>query len=466
MARRALIAAMAAALLLTGAPATATPAAPTIYSGQLGGARYQVEVPPRWNGTLLLWSHGAYAAEFPPGEAIDMSNHPATRQWLLDNGYALAASRYAQPFGWLAVESGLRDQRALLDWFTTHVGTPRRTVSWGASAGGLIATLLAERDPGRFAGVASLCGALGGTTSVFNSALDFGFALKTLLAPDLRLVDITDPAANTARIREVLDQAMASPEQRARLALAAGLADTPGWFTSRPPRPASVEAQIRHMYLYGYYTHAGYWGQARADLEQRAGGNPSWNTGVDYTALLANSSQRTLVEQSYRDAGLDLDTDLRALAAAPRIAPTPRAVAYTARNGTPRGHTPWPVITLHTTGDGSVAPEHASWYGGQVRDQAKLRQVWVDRGYHCTFTAAEEIATVRTLLDRMETGRWGEVTPQAMNGAAGTLGPEFHTVWDWNPEPGFHADTPRFTAYAGGTLARPGVRPTRPAPRR
>lgn len=461
---RRLLPAVLLAVAMLGAAAVPTQAASdvTVHSGQLAGARFRVEVPAGWNGTLLLYSHGAYSHEFPPGDEIALSNHWASREWLLDNGYALAAARYENHLGWLAVESGLRDQKAVLDWFETNVGKPRRTVSYGASAGGLVALLLAERNPRRFAGVAALCGATAGSLPVFNSALDMGFALKTLLAPGsgLDLVDIDDPATNVTKLREILDTAHESGDakQLARLSLAAALGDIPARFSARAVPPPTVVDQVRHQYLTMYYNHAGYFGVTRTDIEQRAGGNVSWNAGVDYGRLFANSSQRALAERAYAAAGLDLDADLRRLNAAPRIKPDVSAAAYLARNGVPAGRTPWPVITMHNTDDGSVPVEHAAWYAEQVARHGKpanLRQVSVDRGSHCSFTAAEEITTLRTLLSRVDSGRWPDTSPSTMNTAAATYGPDFQTVFDYDPSPGFHPHVPSFAPNPGGSLQRP-----------
>lgn len=461
---RRIVTALASALLIPGvaaAPAGAAPG-PDVYTGKIDGTRFRVEVPATWNGTLLLWSHGAYSREFPPGDEIALTNHPATRQWLLDQGYALAASRYREPYGWLAVESGLRDQRAVLDWFDDNVGRPERTVSWGASVGGLIATLIAERDPRRFHGVASLCGATAGGVATFNAMLDMNVALKELLAPDsaLELVDIADPAGNVALAREILDRAQwgGDPVQRARLALATSLADVTSRFTSRTAPPPTVEDQVLQQYLYAYHVHAGYWGTTRTEMEARAGGNPSWNTGVDYRRQLARSGQRALVEQAYREAGLDLGADLDRLNATPRIQADPRAVSHLARYGFPVGSTPWPVVTLHSTGDGTTPAEHPGWYADQVArhgDPGRLRQLWIDRGYHCAFTASEEIVTVRTLLDRIDTGQWGGTDPDRLNPAATSLGTAYQTVWDWDPEAGYHPDEPAFVAHQPDPAQRP-----------
>jgi dienelactone hydrolase len=56
----------------------------------------------------------------------------------------------------------LDDQIALLGWLGRHIGRPRRSISADTSMGGLIAVLLAERNPARFDAVASLYGATTG----------------------------------------------------------------------------------------------------------------------------------------------------------------------------------------------------------------------------------------------------------------------------------------------------------------
>lgn len=428
-----------------------------VRKGDIDGVPYLVEVPSHWNGTLLLWSHGAYSLEFPPPPDIALTNHPATKQWLLDNGYAVAASQFRVTQGWGVVESGLKDQIDLLNWFTTNVGKPRRTISTGSSAGGLVAVLLAERNPTRFAGVASLCGVLGGTTGHFNSALDANYAIKTLLAPSLDLVHIKDPQANTLNARIALGDALETPSGRARLALASALADIPGRYTSRAPAPATVAGQVEQQAFYNAFDRGAFWGLNRTDMEARAGGNPSWNTGIDYRKLFARSSQRALVKSAYSEAGLSLRADLARLNAGPRIKADPAAVRYMDRFGTPTGRTPWPVVTLHSTQDGNVPPENQRRYATQVRragNPANLKQLYVDRGNHCTFSASEEITALQTLLTRMNTHHWPSTRPGLLNKSAAKFAPDFQTVFDPDPEPGLHPTTPSFTLFHPGLYLR------------
>jgi hypothetical protein len=104
-----------------------------------GGAAWTAQVPPGWNGTLLLYSRGYAPA---PG---DPSLAPADwRQPLLDAGYALAASNYGSG-GWALAEA-VPAQRATIAAFTKAYGKPRRVIAWGQSMGGLVTTALAEQD--------------------------------------------------------------------------------------------------------------------------------------------------------------------------------------------------------------------------------------------------------------------------------------------------------------------------------
>src|SRR5436190_1006470 len=92
------IAALAAAQLAFAATSTS-------YSGTTSdGGSWVADVPSPWNGTLLLFSHG-----FGPPQAADAPD-AATKQALLDRGYALAGSSYDPAGSWWALGSALRDQ--------------------------------------------------------------------------------------------------------------------------------------------------------------------------------------------------------------------------------------------------------------------------------------------------------------------------------------------------------------------
>jgi hypothetical protein len=237
MSRRAV--SFAAVAGLAGSRLAARPAAAEsrLLTGALDGVEYKIEVPADWNGTLLLFSHGAVRPG-APNPAVHA--RPGTEAWLLDRGYALAGSAFARA-GWAgAVESALHDNLALLGHFAAVVGAPRRTIAWGLSLGGLHTALLAQQHPQRFDGALVLSGIGEGAVAFWNLRLDTPFVVKTLLpgATDLELVHLSDPAAAVARAGQVLAGAQETPAGRARLALAAAVGDVPGWFDPAAPPPA------------------------------------------------------------------------------------------------------------------------------------------------------------------------------------------------------------------------------------
>ena len=164
----------------------------------------------------------------------------------------------------------------------------------------------------------------------------------------------------------------------------------------------------------------------RQEAEEHAGGNMSWNTGVDYARMLARSSIRAEVEALYARAGVSLSGDLAALAAAPRISADPAAVRYMIRNISFTGRLTRPMLTIHTTGDALVPVQVEHAYADAVDDAHRsplLRQAYVHRGGHCTFTTGEMLAALRTLERRISSGRWSGTDPAALNRLAARLDP-------------------------------------------
>src|SRR5690349_2532011 len=421
----------------TGSPAgTASAASACGGSGSVGtvngkladGAAYLVQCPAgAWNGTLYLYSHG-YVAPGSANPAQDAGD-PVTAAWMLSHGYALAGSSYAAT-GW-AIAQALPDQISTLNTFGSLYGTPRTTVAWGHSLGGIITAGLIQDYPKRFDAALPMCGVLAGGVATWNTGLDAAFAFQQLIAPSVQVVNITNPGANLQAAEAAGSQAQQTPQGRARLALVSALADTPGWFTPLSPEPAATDyaAQEASQFQWGSQVTFPFVFAFRAELEARAGGNPSWNTGVNYFTDLAKSADFKEVVALYRAAGLSLTKDLLTLNSAPRVKASPNAEAYLIKNISFNGRISVPVLTMHTTGDGLVVPENEQAYRSAV-DQAGraslLRQVFVHRAGHCAFTPAETVTAVQTLENRLATGRWHVPAPAAMNAQAAALGPQFN----------------------------------------
>ncbi|MDG4857826.1 hypothetical protein P8605_06595 [Streptomyces sp. T-3] len=444
------------------AEAAAAPTERRSYTGEIDGAKYRVEVPQDWNGTLLLYSHGYYPAGWAP-DKIALTNSEEAEKRLLDQGFALAASDYKGTYGY-AVKDAVTDQVALQDWFVGKVGRPARTISVGQSMGGTVATLLGEQHPRRFDGVLAMCAEYDGN-GTWSTTLDMTYAIKTLLVPkadqDIDLVRPLDPEHSVKVLETAIDQALKSKQGRARLALAGALGNIPGWYSAHEAQPSGVEDRVRAQaqWLRNAYV-AGTGPLGRVDLERRAGGNPSYNIGVDYRRQLAGSAHKDLVGQAYRDAGLDradLSADVASLNSGDRIKPDPKAVDYMHRYTIARGTTPQPVVTLHNTQDGGAVSDQVRWYADQVRrngDPHNLRQLYVDRGSHCAFSAADEITALNTLLTKIDTSRWPSSNPRTLNRIVGRYQPELQQVLDLGT---FMKKImpPAFTHYTPARFPRP-----------
>ncbi len=160
-------------------PAAAT-TAPSHVEGVLpDGSAYVMDVPANWNGAVLLYSHG-YVPDGAPNPAQQRTQRRgpvgAARR-------RLRADRLVVPGDGLGAGAGPARPAGHAGRFRARFGSPRRTIAWGTSLGGMITTGLAERYGHRFAGTLAMCGLEQGGVANWNNTLDPLFALRTLLAP-------------------------------------------------------------------------------------------------------------------------------------------------------------------------------------------------------------------------------------------------------------------------------------------
>ncbi|MFA9430234.1 hypothetical protein [Egicoccus sp. AB-alg2] len=424
--RVALTAGIAVALALiplaVAAPASAQTASESGVAGVLpDGTRYGFIRPPDWNGTLLLDPDfmGFVGGSVPPTPT-------GANRWLLDAGYAIGGTSRLPTLD--RVQSSVAALLSAADLFTEEFGAPRRTVVTGSSLGGFTARAAVEAAPERVDGTVAFCGGGAGVVAGWNQKLDAAFVAKTLLADGddgLELVGIGNANAATAAWNALVEEAASTPEGRARLALAAAVGQMATFADPAMPQPEArdFDLQLEHQIAtFQLFVRP----SIRATIESVAGGNISWNHGVDYRQALARSGGRPLVDRVYRAAGLDLNADLDVLAEAPRVAADPDAVAWAEDNVAYTGDTGGrPVLTLHTAGDRSESTAFDDAYAQAFRAagaNALLRQAWVERAGHCSFTQAERLAAVLTLVERIETGRWAAAaSPSGLNDLAARL---------------------------------------------
>jgi hypothetical protein len=151
-----------------------------------------------------------------------------------------------------------------------------------------------------------------------------------------------------------------------------------------------------------------------------------------------SAADRQTVETLYRDAGLALKDDLRALDQAPRTAPVKSATAFV-RNLYPfDGRIAIPIMTTSSTGDPYVWSAIDSAYAADVRRAGRaelLRSAYVHSAGHCAFTEAERAASYQVLLERLDSGRWPDISPAAMNARAAAFNFGASRFWDYTPPP-------------------------------
>ncbi|MET8764158.1 alpha/beta hydrolase [Lentzea sp. NPDC004782] len=311
------------------------------------------------------------------------------------------------------------------------IGKPRRAIALGTSFGGMITGQLAGRGGRWLDGAVATCGLMGGGIDLHNYQLDGAHAIARLLlaGEQVKLVRFTDPAeaaATSNRMIAAVDQARTSPAGRARLALITALYQEPSWVPGQPkPAPGDIDAQAAGRYQ-NLRAILPFIVLGRYDMEQNAGGNPTWNKGVNYWRQLAESGRLAEVAHLYGIAGADLHADLDLLTRTANVTADPAALAWMLRTSTLTGRPDMPVLTLHTTDDGLVPAQHEEEYAEDVSDGGAaplLRQAYTEHAGHCAFTTAELVTAVLTMEKRIETRRWaGLADPRRLQARAESLG--------------------------------------------
>ena len=270
-----------------GAPADTTRATTTHRTGTLAdGATWIADVPSNWNGTLLLFSHG-----YGPTVAQDAPS-TASGQELLTEGYALAGSSYDPAGSWWALDSAERDQFATLDAFARTVARPTRTLSVGESMGGLVNAQIARDGAGRVDGAVGLCGLVAGGVDLDNYQLDAEYTLASLLLPGepVKLTGFTsaaDAAATATELTDAVTQAQTTAQGRARIALAAAYLNLSDWAPGQDaPATGDAAGQEAQQYAWLAQGELAFIENGRWSMEQSAGGNTSWNAGVDRKSVV------------------------------------------------------------------------------------------------------------------------------------------------------------------------------------
>jgi hypothetical protein len=166
----------------------------TVYQGIFEHAAFDIEVPPNWNGDLVMYAHG-YAGQ---GFVLSVDPPPfGLRAKLVGEGYAWAASSYYD--NGYDVRAGVLSTHDLADHFGDLVRRPHRTYLIGVSMGGHITGRSIEQYPHFYRGALPMCGVLGD-----NELFDF-FLDENLVAQDLAGVPAFPPPYLTGQVKQIED---------------------------------------------------------------------------------------------------------------------------------------------------------------------------------------------------------------------------------------------------------------------
>jgi len=347
----------------------------TRYWGMHNNAGYRIEVPANWNGELVLYAHG-YRGQ---GLELTVSN-PRIRGWLVDHGYAWAATSYST--NGYDVRQGVKDTHALGERFNGLVGRPLRTYITGHSMGGHITGVAIEQYPNAYAGAMPMCGVMG-DNELFDYFLDFNLVAQALAGVPAQFPFPADyQTAVVPAVKAALGPVYPYVLNAEGAKLAGVLQNISGG-----PRP-------------GFATSFAAWGNFLFTVGVTGG-----DIGVAPGNVQDNSDT---VYQIDTDPALSAD-ELALNAAVLRVAQDPQGRHPNGIANIPRisGRLPIPVISLHTIGDLFVPFSMEQLYARKVAAENSSHRL-VSRAYrdhnHCGFAEQEEEMAFAALVNWVTMG--------------------------------------------------------------
>jgi pimeloyl-ACP methyl ester carboxylesterase len=346
------------------------------YWGVHGGAGYRIEVPHNWNGNLVMWARG-FVPERPE---LMVQNHPM-RAFLLQAGYAWAASSYAKND--YNVAQGVMDTHALTKLFNGVVSEPDRVYLTGASMGGHITAVAIEQYPDTYDGALPICGVMG-DYELFDYFLDYNLVAAALAGVETSYP--TDPAVWAGEKVPAIKQELATvwplvlTEEGQRLRAVTELRSG----GVRPLTDVAFVAWADFLFTFG-----GEDGTVPGSV-----GAVVDNTGTVYR--FETTDELAPDEQALNDAVLRV-------AKHPGTRNAQGLVNVPIVQGTP----PVPVLTLHNLGDLFVPFSMQQIYAERVADNG-LSDLVVQRAIravgHCDFAPTELVPAFLELVAWVEHG--------------------------------------------------------------
>ena len=343
------------------APAPATPLG--CQEGVLpSGALSLICIPASgWNGDLLVWAHGYVAFNEPLGFYNLYLGETYLPDLVQSLGYAFATTSYRT--NGLAIVSGVDDVTELIAAFPAAAGqAPVHTYMTGASEGGIVTALMAERHPELLTGTLSACGPIGDfkkqTEYLGDFRVLFDYFFPNVLPPSpINIPPQVIANWQSSYVPAITQQVRANPRQALQLMSTSRAA------TQLYSMNSMVSTSVNVLWYNVFATN-----DARAKL----GGNPFDNR----TRLYSGSLNDRLLNQRVQ-----------------RFSADPAALTALRAYQT-SGVLTVPMVTLHTTGDEVIPFWHQVLYRGklQTSGRGQLLQIPIFRYGHCNFTSDEALA--------------------------------------------------------------------------
>ena len=349
-----------------------SPGASLRREGAYEGGAYRLEVPPDWNGGLVLFAHGI---QYDRIAVVD----PPIGGHITRRGYAWAASSYREKD--YRPDVGVEDTLSLQRLFIRELGQPRWTILYGSSMGGQVVIASLELHPEAYQAGLAECGLVDG---IWEADYLMAYTAAAEYISGVRLLDAPDQQAFARLVNDQWIKAMGRP----------------GEFTEKGRQFDSV---VRHL--------------AGGDLPFHAQGllyqsrylaNLLWRPDPERTTSMGQRHLDTRHVVYAIDPGLGLGAD-ELNAQVRRLAPPPGArtrqadpvfADFTGRIGAP-------VLTLHMTGDAWVPFSHEQRYRRRTMQAGTdhwLVQRAIRRASHCGFSTDERIQAFDDLVLWMEAG--------------------------------------------------------------
>lgn len=328
-------------------------------------------IPPNWNGNLVMYAHGYVPNQAPlalPLQELTMDGIFLPNV-ILGQGFAFATTSYHR--NGYAVEQARTDLNDLLNHFKKLVqpGSLQKVYLVGASEGGLIAALMIEHFPDKYAGSLAMCGPIGGGPYQAQYLTDFRVVFDYYF-PNVFPFGATNVPDNAylnwgTYSTQVIPFAIASdPIAASQLYRVTGAA-----LDAQDQTSAAMSAVSILFYSI--------WGSN--DVIAAAGGVPYDNQSTTYVGSLDDGALNAGVE---------------------RIKADGRARAYMRRFYQTTGELQRPLVTLHNTLDPVVPFQHEVMYSGLVAQAGRssfLTVIPVPSYGHCNFSI-EQITGAFSML--------------------------------------------------------------------